>query len=191
MEWDLGDFTGSKEVEIPNFREWLQTRTELREHEIRSLILRTGRLKWDLIEAATDLGKVNLPKANRSVILSLFELAVINQMPISLLLRTFHPIPQGKLARSRFTALHLIVNSTYPMVEKRLFICKAVRISRTLLTARDAQGRTPISCCKNKRLRGQMTALLSKAGLLWAKFRSNRLIRVPISVIRLIASEYI
>ena len=97
MEWDLGDFTGSKEVEIPNFREWLQTRTELREHEIRSLILRTGRLKWDLIEAATDLGKVNLPKASRSVSLSLFELAVINQMPISLLLRTFHPLPEDDL----------------------------------------------------------------------------------------------
>lgn len=191
MDWGIRDFTGSKEEEIFNLKAWLTNKTSLYGDEIQTLILRTGRLKWDLIEAALDLDKVNLRRESNSFLIRLFELAVIEQMPISLLLRTFRTLPEGKLERSRFTALHLIVNSTYPMIEKRVFICRAVHISRTLLTVRDARGRTPISYCKDKRLRGQMMALLSKTGLLWTKLRSNRLSRVPISIIRLIASEYI
>jgi hypothetical protein len=191
MAWHLADFSGSKEEEIARIREVLQGQSALKNYEIRALIALNGRLKWDLIEVAVEMGKIDLRKVGRFTSLELFALAVIEQMPISLLLRVFQPLPQGQLPLSRFTTLHLIVNSTYPMVEKRIFLCKAVRISRTLLMIRDSVGRTPITYCKDKRLRAQMMALVTKAAFLWVKLHSIRLVRVPISVIRLIASEYI
>lgn len=191
MERRLEDFSGSKEEEIARIREVLQERSALPVYEIRRLINCYGRLKWDLMEVAVEMRKIDLRKVGIFDSLELFELAVKEQMPISLLLRVFQPLPTGHLTLSRFTALHLIVNSTYPMVEKRIFLCRAVRISRTLLLIRDAAGRTPITYCKDKRLRAQMTALLTKAAFLWVKLHSFRLIRVPISIIRLIASEYI
>lgn len=191
MAWELSDFGCEKEVELSTFREWVKRKRGLYIDEIETILKRTGRLKWDFLLIALELEKVNLSIVHPTVLIDLFKTAVTYQMPMHLLLRLFHPLPKCRLPRSRFTPLHLIVNSTYPVVEKRVFICKMISKSRLLLMVKDACGRTPISYCKDKRLKGQMMAVVAKAVLLWVKLRSVSLTRLPLSVVRLIATEYI